>query len=118
MTVDNKGQIMNVQAGGQAALIQPLLSGWIQVSGFAQAMVGANWQKTATGKAVIVAVAQGAVGGQILVTPKPGGGGLYKFLREHVQIGIQGMGTINVPGEGKPNAGAQGAVILNIPFDL
>ena len=118
VTIDNKGKIVNVQAGVQAALIEPLLSGWIQVSGFAQAMAGANWQKTATGRAVVVFVGQGAIGGQVLLTPKPTGGGMYKFLREHVQIGIQGMGTVSVPGAGPVTAGVQGAVIVNIPFDL
>jgi hypothetical protein len=126
VTLNDKGQIVNVQAGGQEAIVKPLLDGWIQVSGFVQLMVTVNWSKTASGQAVIVPVVQSAVGGQIVVTPKIKGGGLFKFLREHVQIGIQGMGTANLPAAPPqaapfapaPSVGAQGAVIVNIPFDL
>jgi hypothetical protein len=128
VTLNDKGEIVNIQVGGQgAAMAKPLLDGWIQVSGFVQLMVTVNWSKTASGQAVIVPVVQSAVGGQIVVTPKiKGGGGLFKFLRENVQIGIQGMGTANLPAAPPqaapfapaPSVGAQGTFIVNIPFDL
>jgi hypothetical protein len=117
ITFDEQGKIFNIQAGVQEALVsKPLLQGWIQASGFVQLMVSANWSKTVSGQTVMVPAVQGAVGGQILVTPP------YKILGAQVQIGIQGMGTANLPAVPPPAApfapgpsvGAQGAVIVNV----
>jgi hypothetical protein len=117
VTFDEQGKIFNIQAGVQEALVsKPLLEGWIQASGFVQLMVSANWSKTISGQTVMVPAVQGAVGGQILVTPP------YKILGAQVQIGIQGMGTANLPAVPPPAApfapgpsvGAQGAVIVNV----
>src|SRR5216684_3922805 len=70
VTFDEHGKIFNIQAGVQEALVsKPLLEGWIQASGFVQLMVSANWSKTVSGQTVMVPAVQGAVGGQILVTP-------------------------------------------------
>jgi len=52
----------------------------------------------------MVPAVQGAAGGQILVTPP------YKILGAQVQIGIQGMGTANLPAA----VGGQGAIIINV----
>jgi hypothetical protein len=87
-------------------------------------MVTVNWSKTVTGRAVIMPVVQAAVGGQVVVTPQIKGGGVFKFLRDHVQIGIQGMGTANLPAVPPPAApfapgpsvGGQGAGIFQITW--
>jgi hypothetical protein len=109
---------VNIQAGVQEALVsKPLLEGWIQASGLVQLMVTANWSKAVSGQTAIVPVVQGAVGGQILVTPPI----KIKILDAQVQIGIQVMGTANLPavppqaapfGPG-PSAGGQGGIIIN-----
>jgi hypothetical protein len=124
VTLDDKGNIVNIQAGGQEAIVAPLLSGWIQVSAFVQLMVAANWSRSATGQAVITPVVQPAVGGQIVVTPNFSGGP-FKFLNGRVQLGFQIMATGTLPAVPPPvapfapgpSAGVSGGVILNIPFD-
>jgi hypothetical protein len=118
VTLDEHGKIVNIQAGVQEALVsKPLLAGWIQASGFVQLMVSANWSKAVSGQTAIVPVVQGAVGGQILVTPPI----KIKILDAQVQIGIQVMGTANLPavppqaapfGPG-PSGGLQGGIIIN-----
>jgi len=117
VTLDEDGNIFNIQAGVQETLVsRPLLAGWIQASGLAQLMVSVNWSKAASGQTAIVPVVQGAVGGQILVTPT------FKILGAQVQIGIQAMGTVNLPavppqaapfGPG-PSAGGQGGIVINV----
>jgi hypothetical protein len=98
VTFDDKWHIANVQAGTQEALawVPKLLDGWIQISGFVQQMVSVNWNKTVKGEALIVQL-QAGVGAQITVTPNFKGGGVYKFLRDHVQLVIQGVATVNRP---------------------
>jgi hypothetical protein len=124
VTLDNQGHIVNIQAGGQEAIVTPLLNGWIEVSGFVQLMISVNWSKSASGQAVIVPVVQPAVGGQVVVKPKFSGGP-FRFLNGYVEIGIQVMATGNLPavpppvapfGPG-PAAGISGGLIFNIPFN-
>lgn len=117
VTIDEHGKIFNIQALAQEALVsKPLLEGWIQASGFVQLMVTAQWSKAVSGQTVMVPMVQGAVGGQILVTPP------YKILDAQVQIGIQGMGTANLPA-GPPQAapfapgpsvGVQTGIVINV----
>jgi outer membrane protein OmpA-like peptidoglycan-associated protein len=124
VTFDDRGNIVNIQAGGQEAIVKPLLNGWIQVSAFVQVMVAANWSKSATGEAIITPVVQPAIGVQGIVTPNFSGGP-FKFLNGRVQVGIQIMGTATLPAVPPmvapfapgPSAGVSGAVIVNIPFD-
>jgi hypothetical protein len=121
VTIDEHGDIFNIQAGVQEALVsKPLLKGLIQASGFVQLMVGANWSKTVSGVTVVVPMVQGAVGGQILVTPS------YKILNATVQIGVQVMGTGNLPAAppwaapfvpGGPSAGGQAGIIIQVTGD-
>ena len=93
VTFDDTGSIVNVQAGGQEAVVAPLLRGWIQVSGFVQAMASANWSQSASGRAIISPGLQAAVGGQVLVTPNFRGGP-FAFLNGHVQIDAEVMGAV------------------------
>src|SRR5262249_32458831 len=107
--------INNVQGGMQIEVAAPLLKGWIEVSGFVQAMIGANWEKRVNGSTLIVPVFQPAVGGQVVVK-RP-----FKFL----EFGIQVQANANVPIGSpmaapfgpEPSVGVQGAFIINIPFD-
>ncbi len=120
VTFDSTGSIANVQAGGQEAIVRPLLDGWFQVSGFVQLMIAANWSRTARGSTVITEVvptAQLGVGGQLLLTPNPHSG-QFAFLRGHVQVGVQvvGAGTTPLDRSGPPSLGLTGGLILNIPF--
>ncbi|MDB5086629.1 MAG: hypothetical protein JWR09_623 [Mucilaginibacter sp.] len=129
VTLDDSGQVLNVQTGGQAAYVIPLLSNWIQISGFTQFMASANWSRSVTGSATVSPAVQAAVGAQILLTPPSPP--LYDHIRmahRHIafgvpQIGIQVMGTLQeaIPTSGSwqaPQAGVSGGVLLNIPWDL
>ena len=69
VTFDDSGNLVNLQAGGQEAVVAPLLRGWIQVSAFVQIMASANWSRSASGSAAISPAIQAAAGGQVLVTP-------------------------------------------------
>jgi hypothetical protein len=116
VTLDAQGNILNLQAGGQEAVVAPLLRGWIQVSGFVQTMVAVNWNRPATGSVSITPSVQQAVGGQVLVTPTLHGGP-FRFLSGHIQVGVQVVGQVNIPlGSAPASAGVQGGFILNIPF--
>ncbi len=124
VTINDKGDIVNIQAGAQVALVTQLLGGWIQLSGFVQLMASLNWSKTVSGQAIVVPVVQPAIGGQIIVTPNFSGGP-FKFLNGRVQVGIQAMATGNLPAVPPPVApfapgpsgGASVGGIVNIPFD-
>ena len=108
--------ILNVQAGGQEAIVKPLLEGWVQVSGLVQLMASANWSKSVSGSTVISPAVQAAAGGQILVTPTFRSGD-FKFLNGHVQFGLQVLGGGQASSHGVVgtlNAG----LVLNIPFSL
>ncbi len=99
-----------------ALVTKPLLAGWIQASGFVQLMVTAQWSKTVSGNIVMAPMVQGALGGQVLVTPP------YKILDAQVQIGIQGMaqGTLPAvppyaaPFASGPSGGVQGGIVINV----
>ena len=127
VTLDDSGQVLNIQTGGQAAYIIPLLHNWIQISGFVQLMGSANWNRPVIGAATITPAVQAAVGAQILFTPP-----LYnhvQMLHRHIalsppQLGIQGMGTLleQIPADGgklqAPQAGASLGVVFNLPWDI
>jgi hypothetical protein len=116
VSLDDKGTVMNLQAGGQEAVVRPLLDGWIQVSGLVQTMVVANFNRTATGSVAIAPVLQQSAGAQVLFTPIPHSGP-FRFLSGHVQVGAQVLGQVNVPlGPGPVTVGAQAGAVLNIPF--
>jgi hypothetical protein len=117
VTLDEHGKIFNIQVLAQEALVtKPLLAGWIQASGFVQLMVTAQWSKTVSGNIVMAPMVQGALGGQVLVTPP------YKILDSQVQIGIQGMaqGTLPAvppyaaPFASGPSGGVQGGIVINV----
>lgn len=119
VTINDAGEIVNIQAGGQEAVVAPLLGGWIQISGFLQVMASANWSKTATGTATVSPAVQAAVGGQILVTPKTRP---VRMFNGHValgapQFGLQGMGSVQESSQG-PQAGATVGLVINIQFSL
>ena len=115
VTLTDKG-IANIQAGGQEAVVKPLLEGWIQVSGLIQAMVSANWNKDASGSTVISPAFQATGGGQVLVTPTFRAGD-YKFLNGHVQFGVQALAGIQATSSGVVPVANVG-LVLNIPFSL
>lgn len=125
VTVNDAGEVVNVQAGGQEAVVQPLLRGWIQISGLAQIMASANWNQTATGTTTAVGV-QAAVGGQVLFMPNFRDKWPVKLLDGHVllqppQIGVQALATVGLPDVTKPSqvqAGANVGLVVNIPFTL
>ena len=115
VTLTDQG-ILNVQAGGQEAIVKPLLHGWIQVSGLLQLMASENWSKSASGTTVISPAVQATAGGQVLLTPTFRAGD-YKFLNGHVQFGVQVLGGAQASPSGIVgilNAG----IVLNIPFSL
>ena len=116
VTLDDSGSIFNLQAGGQEAVVLPLLRGWIQVSGLVQVMAAANWSHTATGTAAVNGSIQAAAGGQILITPNFREGPLT-FLNGHVQLGVQALGTVTASPSGV-TAGATGGLVLNVPFNF
>src|SRR5262249_7454666 len=122
VAINDAGDIVSLQAGGQEAVVLPLLRGWIQVSGFVQVMASANWSKSASGSSVISPAIPGAVGGQVLITPNFRGGP-FSFLNGHVQVGAQvtagGLFTAGVGGSPSSAQGvATGGLVLNIPFNL
>jgi hypothetical protein len=122
VTFDDKWHIVNVQAGTQEALawVPKLLGGWIQISGFVQQMAGLNWNQTIKGQALIVQL-QAGIGAQIVVTPNFSGGGVFKFLRDRVQIVIQGVATANRPigpGATDPFVGGQASSGLTFVVTL
>jgi hypothetical protein len=88
VVLDNDGNIVSLQAGAQAAYVQPLLGGWIQVSGLAQVMATVNWNRSVNSKTTISGGWQAVAGGQIMVSPIIKSGA-FKFLSGHVQIGPQ-----------------------------
>ena len=117
VTIDEHGKIINIQALAQEALVsKPLLAGWIQASGFVQLMVTAQWSATVSGRTVMTPMVQGAVGGQVLVTPP------YKILDAQVQIGVQAMAQGSLPGvppyaapfAAGPSVGVQGGIVINV----
>jgi hypothetical protein len=113
VTLTDQG-ILNVQAGGQEAIVKPLLQGWIQLSGLIQVMASENWSKSASGTTAISPAVQAAGGGQILLTPALRAGD-YQFLSGHVQLGLQVLGGAQTSSSGTVgvlNAG----LVLNIPF--
>jgi len=116
VSLDSTGSILNLQAGGQEAVVLPLLRGWIQVSGLVQVMVAANWSHTATGTVAVSGSVQAAAGGQILITPNFREGPLT-FLNGHVQLGVQALGTVTASPSGV-TAGATGGLVLNVPFNF
>jgi len=113
---DDTGHIVNLQAGGQEAVVLPLLNGWIQVSGLVQVMVAANWSNTVTGTAAVNGSIQAAAGGQILITPNFREGPL-QFLNGHVQVGVQALGTVTGSSSGV-TAGGNVGLVVNIPFNI
>jgi Domain of unknown function (DUF4157) len=120
VTLDDLGNIVNVQAGGQEALVTSLLDGWIQVSGFVQLMGSANWSMTATGTAHVSPGLQVAVGAQVLLTPQLGRhldlfGGVLAVAPP--QIGVQALGGAALTDQGVQGGGSVG-IVINIPFDL
>jgi hypothetical protein len=119
VAINDAGSIVSVQAGGQEAVVLPLLRGWIQVSGFVQTMVSANWSRSVSGTAIITSVGpaiQFAAGGQLLVTPNFRSGP-FSFLNGHVQFGVQATGGVQLSDEGA-QAGVAGSFVINIPFSL
>ncbi len=120
VTIDNSGNIVNLQTGVQEALVRSLLGGWIQVSGFVQVMASANWGRTASGTATVTPAIQAAAGAQILLTPP-----LYRqvrMLNGHValgspQVGLQVLGSVQGTSQG-PQVGASVGLVINIPFNL
>jgi Domain of unknown function (DUF4157) len=119
VTINDAGDIVNLQAGGQEALVAPLLSGWMQISGFVQIMGSANWSRTATGSMEVAPAVQAAVGGQVLVTPQTQPVRLFngRAALGAPQVGLQAMGTGQVSSQG-PQAGATVGLVINIPFSL
>jgi hypothetical protein len=111
---NDAGDIVSLQAGGQEAVVDPLLRGWIQVSGFVQTMASANWSRSASGSVTVAPAVQTSAGAQVLVTPTFRGGP-FSFLNGHVQLGVQGMAGVQVSPQGA-QAGASAGLILNIPF--
>lgn len=130
ITLDNSGQVLNIQAGGQAAYVIPLISNWIQISGFVQLMASANWSRPVIGSATVSPAVQAAVGAQILLTPpSPPAYNHIQLAHRHIafgvpQVGIQVMGTLQegIPTDGSafqaPQVGVSGGVLLNIPWDI
>lgn len=120
VTFDDTGNIANVQAGGQEALVTSLLGGWIQVSGFVQLMGSANWSMTATGTAQVSPGLQIAAGAQVLLTPQLG---RHLQLFDGAlavgppQIGVQALGGATFTDRGVQGGGSIG-IVLNIPFDF
>jgi Domain of unknown function (DUF4157) len=115
VTLSDQG-IMNVQAGGQEAIVTPLLNGWIQVSGLLQVMASENWSKSASGTTVISPALQAMGGGQVLVTPQIRSGP-FKFLTGNVQLGVQALGGTQFTSSGAVGV-ANAGLVLNIPFSL
>ncbi len=74
-------------------------------------MAMANWNRTATGSTAIAPAVQQGAGGQVLLTPNPHGGP-FQFLRGHVQIGVQALGSVTVP-----LTGAGGAPVAGLRRD-
>jgi hypothetical protein len=116
VTLTDQG-ILNVQAGGQEAIVKPLLQGWIQVSGLIQVMASENWSKSASGTTVISPAVQATGGGQILLTPTFRSGD-YTFLNGHVQLGIQVLGGVQESAAAGPVGVVNAGLVLNIPFSL
>ncbi len=119
VTFDNDGHIMNLQAGVQEAAVLALFNGWVQVSGLAQLMVSANWNRTAIGGVEVDPGIQGAVGAQILLNPqvRP-----VRLLNGHVslavpQVGLQALGTLGATSQG-PQIGANAGIVVNVPFNI
>jgi hypothetical protein len=108
--------IQNVQAGGQEAIVKPLLDGWIQVSGLIQVMASENWSKSASGSTVISPAVQATGGGQILLTPTFRSGD-YTFINGHAQLGLQVLGGTQTSSSGTVGVFNAG-LVLNIPFPL
>ena len=107
-----------MQAGGQEAIVLPLLNGWIQLSGLVQVMAGANWNKSATGQTVIAPALQSTLGGQALLTPVIRSGD-WKFLTGHVQLGVQALGGVQTSFQQSSSTTvpvANVGFVLNIPF--
>ena len=122
VALNDSGDIVNLQAGGQEAMVAPLLHGWIQVSGLVQVMAAANWSQSASGSVTVSPSVQAAAGGQILVTPTFRGGPLT-FLNGHIQLGAQILGTATAQsdqttGRWGVSAGVAGGFVLNFPFSL
>lgn len=118
VTVDDTGGIVNVQAGGQEAIVVPLLRGWIQVSGFVQLMMSANWSRSASGSVTIAPALSAGVGAQVLVTP-PIKTEAFELLNGHAQLGVPQVGIQGgiSGGPGAPAAASAG-IVLNIPLNL
>jgi hypothetical protein len=122
VTINDAGEVMNVQAGGQEAIVLPLLRGWIQVSGFVQTMASVNWSKSVSGTSVIAPAVSTGAGVQVLVTPNFRGGP-FAFLNGHVQVGAQVTAGVLFSPQSDPHgpavnvqAGASGGFVINIPF--
>ena len=118
LALDDQGRIVNMQAGGQEAIVLPLLNGWIQLSGLVQVMAGANWNKSATGQTVIAPALQSTLGGQALLTPVIRSGD-WKFLTGHVQLGVQALGGVQTSFQQSSSTTvpvANVGFVLNIPF--
>jgi hypothetical protein len=127
--LDDSGQILNIQTGGQVAYVIPLLSNWIQISSFAQIMASVNWNRPITGAATVSPAVQAAVGAQILLTPPSPP--LYthvSMFNRHIafgvpQVGVQVMGTLQegIPTSGPfqtPQVGGSVGFLLNVPWDI
>jgi uncharacterized protein DUF4157 len=124
VTFNEAGDIMNIQGGGQLAFVDPLLRGWIQVSGFVQTMASVNWSKSGSGTAVITPAVMTGVGAQALLTPNFRGGP-FAFLNGRVQVGAQVTAGVQFSPQSDPGgtslavqAGVTGGLVFNIPFSL
>jgi hypothetical protein len=122
VTISDNGDLANIQAGGQEAIVAPLLRGWIQVSAFVQTMASVNWSKSVSGTAVITPAVSTGVGAQVLVTPNFRGGP-FAFLNGHVQVGAQVTAGAQFSLTSDPSGtsvGVQGTAnagfVINIPF--
>ena len=122
VTINDAGEPVNIQAGGQEAIVAPLLRGWIQVSGFAQVMASANWSRSASGSLTVSPAVQASLGGQILLTPNLRGVTPVTILDGHVQVGgpqlgVQVLGGLQASSQGV-QPGASIGLVLNLPFSL
>jgi hypothetical protein len=122
VALNDSGDIVNLQAGGQEAVVAPLLRGWIQVSGLVQVMAAANWSQTASGSVAVSPSVQAAAGVQILGIPSFRGGPLA-FLNGRIQLGAQILGTATAQpdqttGRWGVSGGVTGGIVLNVPFSL
>jgi hypothetical protein len=105
---DDQGNILQAQAGGQAAWVKPLFKGWLQAAGFGQATVTIDFTKNISGHTVLGAAGfQAVAGGQIALAPVLADESKFAFLSGHVQFGIQVQGGVQDKFAG-PQKGAAG----------